>query len=64
MFYKNQMPNNWKGLQDEVAEYLRELGFSTYTPYMCTNELISFEIDVYAEKQLNGIPIKMLIECK
>jgi len=64
MLYKAQLPGTWKQLQDDVSGFFEELGFTSNTPYMCTNEAISFEIDVFAEKSLNGIPIKILIECK
>lgn len=64
MLYKSNYPTNWKYLQNEVSQFLNELEFKSYTPYLCENNSISFEIDVYAEKYISSIPINILIECK
>lgn len=62
--FKSQLPSNWKDLQNDVSEFFSEMGYNSQTPYMCINDSISFEIDVYAEKIVSGINIKILIECK
>lgn len=64
MKYTLELPKDWQALQEDVAKFLKEMEFSSETPFMCTNENISFEIDVFAKKELNGIPIQILIECK
>ncbi|MFR6019120.1 MAG: restriction endonuclease [Paraclostridium sordellii] len=63
MLLTNKKPTNWKMLQDYVAKYFNEAGYSATTPKNIELSRGEAEIDVYVETNDNMNNI-ILCECK
>lgn len=59
----NGEPENWKDLQDKVANILLKCGYKTETPKTIQTIRGNVEVDVYAYKN-TSIPILIICECK
>lgn len=60
----NQIPENWKDLQDKVAEILEQCGFNVEVEKKIKSVRGSVEIDVYAEENIKKRTYSILCECK
>ncbi len=59
-----KVPNNWRGLQDEVAQILKECGFKVEVEKVVEGVRGTVEIDVYAEEYIQGRKYAIVCECK
>ena len=63
MQFTQQIPINWKDLQDKVAQYLCESGYSASSPRVIETARGCVEVDVYVESP--DVLVKTIIcECK
>lgn len=63
MKFTNREPNNWKELQDFVAEYLSTAGYKASTPYEIDTARGKVEVDVYIESPYELVK-HIVCECK
>jgi len=64
MTITNSTPETWKDLQNEVAEILKQCGFSVEIEKRIQTARGEVEIDVYAEEQVKGRKYSIICECK
>ncbi|WP_372395244.1 restriction endonuclease (plasmid) [Azospirillum sp. HJ39] len=57
-------PNDWRGLQNDVARILRECGFNVEVEKVIQGARGAVEIDVYAEENVRGRKYSIVCECK
>lgn len=57
-------PEDWRGLQQEVAKILKECGFFADVEKITPTSRGSVEIDVYTEETVEGRRYTILCECK
>ena len=57
-------PANWRDLQEETAQILRECGFSVEVEKVTETARGSVELDVYAEETVDGRQYSIICECK
>ena len=60
----NEVPKNWKRLQEEVARLLRECGFRVEEPLTLETARGKVEVDVFAEEIFHGRQHTIICECK
>lgn len=58
------IPNDWRDLQNQVAQILAECGFDTEIEKSLATVRGDVEIDVYAEENVKGRKYIILSECK
>lgn len=58
------VPETWQALQEEVAQVLRECGFTAETEKVVTTVRGEVELDVFAEETVDGRTYSVACECK
>jgi restriction system protein len=58
------VPSDWRDLQSRVAEILRESGMEVWIERSVPIARGSVTVDVYAERKVDGLPLRMIVECK
>lgn len=58
------MANDWKGYQEEAAEFFRSLGLSAETDVNLMGVRTSHDIDVIVKSKHVGFEVLWLVECK
>ena len=58
------IPDDWRGLQHQVAQILRECGFTVKVEEVIDAARGKVEIDVFAEEDVQGRKYKIFCECK
>lgn len=59
----NDVPSDWKELQDKVAKYFNEAGYEALTPYSIETVRGMVELDVFVKAQ-NELAQTIVCECK
>jgi restriction system protein len=58
------VPTDWRDLQAKVARILCESGMEVWEERSVPIARGSVKVDVYAERQVDGSPLRMIVECK
>ena len=64
MIITTKQPNNWKDLQNKVAEILEQCGFKVEKEKTTKIARGKVELDVYAEETIKGRKYSIVCECK
>ncbi len=63
MVFSDTVPSSWKDLQDKVALYLSEAGYTTISPHTINTVRGKVEVDVYVESPDPLVRV-IICECK
>ncbi len=58
------MATDWKGYQEETAEFFRSLGLSASTDVTLRGVRTSHDVDVLVTIDVAGFSVKWIVECK
>ena len=64
MILTTEQPQDWKDLQNKVANILRQCGFKVETEKTAETARGKIELDVYAEEVIKGRKYSIACECK